>query len=847
MLNSYCKYTIKERRSLKKTIKLTSIFLSVVLTVLSAAASSVMVGAETGKTISYSFANNRAGYAEGNITFSTNSSGEYKLYWADDSAKLSGYYPIKTFSFSSSGSKTYSFGDHIAIPYGATRVIAENSSGAVAAEYSIPAGKRLSSVSDSLRYKFNAYSDLHININGYFTKATERWEKGLQFGVDKGTDFIVITGDTVTNGGDPASEWKSYEKTLSSSAYVNPVWESDGNHDLKHDVSKGKKAYVRGSGTDNTAANYDANKPYYYITEKNSGDIFIFMALENDFSPANCDEFSTDQMNWVTNLIEQNYKRGVNIYICEHSPIKGFGAGDRMSNPYYKAHLSESYSSTRQFKALLKKYPRLIFMSGHTHEDFALNYNYSDENGAACSMIHIPALAGSTMPNDSDSALNYNNGKGFTSQGYLVEAYDNEIIYYGANIPEEMIYPEYTYIMEGYSSGVEPQVTPTNPSVPETEPATEPENTTPQGTQTKRIYFADSLRWLNVNCHSWQSGSSIKCVWPGYRAVYCGTIENELDLYYVDIPAEHMGIVWNNSGDGEQTVDITLDGVNNFFIPKEGQSGKKIKVDSYVWTYDYLLEPATEPETEPETEPGPVFEKGDVDTNGYITITDVTMIQKYLTNMITLREIEQELADVDESGDISIRDCTQIQKFLAQIITEFTPAVNPNKNDSDSVGSVNYKQNLDDFYTFSSYDQYQALKKLYKNGGTEEELSAANARLISITDHINGTNSSNYRDTYYFENTKGWSKVYAYAWKGSSKNASWPGVKLSKVGTNSGHDVYKVKFDSAGQYTSLIFDAGSGSSQTVNIDLSKYSKNAFYISGKDSDGKYTVGNFKYTE
>lgn len=40
--------------------------------------------------------------------------------------------------------------------------------------------------------------------------------------------------------------------------------------------------------------------------------------------------------------------------------------------------------------------------------------------------------------------------------------------------------------------------------------------------------------------------------------------------------------------------------------------------------------------------------------------------------------------------------------------------------------------------------------------------------------------------------------------------------------------------------------AGSGSSQTVNIDLSAFENNAFYVSGKDSEGKYTVGNFNYT-
>ena len=184
---------------MKKSMKFISVFLAVVITVLSAATLSASAGTSAGKSISYSFANTKAGYAEGKITFSSDSSGDYKLYWADDAGKLSGYYSIKKFSFSSSGSKTYSFGDHIAIPNNATRVIALDSSNNTVAEYIIPVKKRLNSFAGNLRYKFNAYSDLHININGYFSKATERLKQGLQFGVEKATDFIVITGDVITH------------------------------------------------------------------------------------------------------------------------------------------------------------------------------------------------------------------------------------------------------------------------------------------------------------------------------------------------------------------------------------------------------------------------------------------------------------------------------------------------------------------------------------------------------------------------------------------------------------------------------------------------------------------------
>ena len=89
-----------------------------------------------------------------------------------------------------------------------------------------------------------------------------------------------------------------------------------------------------------------------------------------------------------------------------------------MSAPYYKGLLGQNNESTKAFKQLLIDYPNIMFLSGHTHEDFVMDYNYSDENGTAANMIHTPSLAGSTMPDSSDDGLERNGGKGFNSQAY---------------------------------------------------------------------------------------------------------------------------------------------------------------------------------------------------------------------------------------------------------------------------------------------------------------------------------------------------------------------------------------------------------------------------------------------
>ena len=769
-------------------------------------------------------------------------------------------------------------------------MIAKNGLGAVVAEFTVPAQKHLDN--SNLLYKFNSYSDVHIDNNGFYVDAEKHWGEALKYAVDSKADFIVSSGDSVTNAAGPDSEWDDYERILAESDYVNPIWECDGNHDMRCGAESGLKSFVRASGVDSTIAGYDSGKPYYYMTEKTTGDIFIFMALESEYTPSKCDEFSDEQMAWVTNLIDKYYGTGVNIYIVEHSPIEGFGAGDRMDRQYYKALLSEGYLSTVKFKALLQKYPKLIFMSGHTHEDFSMGYNFSDEDGTACSMIHNPAVAGSTWASETDSSLDYNDGKGYNSQGYYVEVYNSQVVYYGANLSDELIYPAYCYIMDG-ARGTSPDAT--NETA---EPTTrDPLSTTgatgctvPAQTPTKRVYFANTANWGTVDCHSWTvDNQTVTCVWPGYGAVKCGTDNNGIDLYYCDIPAEHTGVVWNNGNNGEQTVDITLDNTNDFFTPDTITEGK-YNVKSSVWNYAPVTEPSeatnsteptesygptestepsgttevTEPSepsesseetvpSQPETESSeptgatqePVYQLGDVDMNGIVDINDATAIQYYLVSDIEFSEQQKALADTYGDGKINIRDVTYIQLYKAGLITKFSVSRKTSGKKATGASLDEVKSYLDAYYSFASYDQYQNLKKLYKGNASASQLDTAIAELKEIAEHIGKPLVFDFRDIYYFENTQDWANVYAYAWTGSSNNASWPGVKMQKVGTNYGHDVYGVKFDYAGQFKSIIFNSGQGGSQTVDIMLEKYEHNCFYVSGTNSENKCEVGNFNF--
>ena len=72
----------------------------------------------------------------------------------------------------------------------------------------------------------------------------------------------------------------------------------------------------------------------------------------------------------------------------------------------------------------------------------------------------------------------------------------------------------------------------------------------------------------------------------------------------------------------------------------------------------------------PTTEP---IMYGDVNQDGKITVDDVTTLQKYLAEMITLNDAQKRAADTDGDGQIKIVDATEIQKYLVEIIHHLGP------------------------------------------------------------------------------------------------------------------------------------------------------------------------------
>ncbi len=728
-------------------------------------------------SISYSFTNTKAGYAQGTITVTPTSGnyGKYYLYWADDTKALDGYGEIASLNISS-GSGTYEMPAYTAIPADATKLVAVKSSSEpnvanvtvanASAVYSIPASKQLADGSDKMLYSFASVGDPQIANDDYGSGRYPYDEKHLAKALEtlavREVDFAVSSGDTVNdqNGNQTyAAEYKVYQKILADSPYANPIYEANGNHEVWADPSSiGIPAFIKGTGLDSTKDTIKAGKPYFEITEPVTGDHFIFMALEGTFYTDEGTQFSDAQLDWLEGLLKKYNNDGKNIFIIEHGNIAGWGSGDRLTEPYYyDLGLNKNSADVKRFINLMETYKDCVIITAHTHLELSAQYNYSDNNGTSAVMIHNSAIGG--VRRLVNGVVDRTPVEGL-SEGYIVEVYNDCILFNGINLYYNEIMPSCSYIVPFSTSAIKEEEPTTQPTTkPTTAPTTQP-TTKPTTAPTTK--------------------------------------------------------------------------------------------------------PTTAPTTQPTTGPVSKYLYGDANLDQTVDVRDVTAIQ-YCVAKIQNLQTNDAMLQAEVTGDfrVNISDATTIQMYIAGLITKFpvekdvttlAKAVSKTATASLADTLALVKKDLESYYTYSSYDQYMALKKSYLNykdatlSVTEQEKAVTDltAKQEALYDIAGGGNdnpidpSGEY--TVYFTNNQNWSTVKAYAWGTGGKIASWPGKDMTYVSTNKyGEKIYSISFKFE-DYQSIIFT--NGSAQTVDIKLTGEPNVGYYISGS-SGGKLTCKTYTY--
>lgn len=281
--------------------------------------------------------------------------------------------------------------------------------------------------SSELRYRIGIVADVHSGYSQYNYEA--HFPAALQNLYNRGAEYIVSCGDQA-NG---ESNWPGYISVIEESPFTrDQVYESIGNHEYDgftafSDAWTLFRQYAR-----NGKLSGGTGVPYY--SEFIGGDYFIFLQIEANY-PNNYDCFSTAQLDWLQSELDEHYDKGYNVWLIEHAPFYGWGAGDIISSPLYPRAMDMSFAGHQRLKSIIEAHPNIIMCHGHTHirfEDIASGVTVYAPKGSqgGCHQFHVPSIT--ALKYVSGTSLSVDTSVG-ASQCWFCEVYTDKIVMQGIN------------------------------------------------------------------------------------------------------------------------------------------------------------------------------------------------------------------------------------------------------------------------------------------------------------------------------------------------------------------------------------------------------------------------------
>ena len=780
--------------------KLTALLSAVFIVLLIVSCFSIVTSAGS-TAIAYNFSGankNDKGFAEGTITFTAGASdgGSYTLCWADANAALSGFDPIGTVSVSSSGSASISMPAYTAIPAKATKILAfkgsslptNASASAASAVYTIPAAKAPAKSDSDLLYSFAALSDIHMEAEGVvpydgwsakYPYDEQHLSAALRTAADRGVDFIITTGDHVNNQRNDkngsnnnlyAYEWNRYLKILAESDYVNPIYEAIGNHELwnyETDSNKTPRDWKPGSAYFAGVTGLDST-----AASLNSGKAYFEIT-----EPVTGDHF-------LFMALEGGFYTDAN-------------------NEFSDAQLTWLENKLKAYQNDGKN----VFIMEHANFDKWGAGDLRDRN-----VYDLP------LKDVCSASVRLKS---------ILKTYKNAVVITGHTHFKFSLYdqPNMNYTINYSDNDKTSAIIIHNSSVGGVRDIV---NGKRDNTLSNRVDMAEGY------------------IVEVYKDA---TIFYGVNLYYNKaIPSATYMIAQNTSPAAAPTEAPTqaptqAPTVAPTAAPTEKPTQAPTEAPTEKPTQAPTAAPTEKPTqapTEAPTEPK-VINWGDVDDDGVVTIIDATAIQRHLAGIKMLTKDAAERGMVNGWETLTILDVTCIQRKLAGFIDSFpvedlastgaeivstgaAAQLAPAAADLSTLRSQ-AKSALDKYWVLASYDQYQALKKAYKQNADFHTLSAAyNAFDSAVTAFYPGDSV-----TVRFKAPSNWSSVSAYVYNSDSdKLANWPGKACTKSG-----DYWYISLPT-GKYSYIIFNNNNNGCQTNDLALGVTKNQGYYATGSGS-------------
>lgn len=305
-----------------------------------------------------------------------------------------------------------------------------------------------SAKAENLLLNFVVMSDPHIGGNSSTHPRVLNLVDGLKDAATylPNVSAILIAGDLTENGYEDQYKGLSYALDFSPTSNLLLTM---GNHDAGRDqggnFEEAYNMYLKYCGE--YLQGTDPSVPYYARWIKG----YHFIVLCTEGAEWDGAYISDTQLAWFEKKLAEGAEDGKPIFVMCHQALNY--THPRTENPE-----NQIGPASDKIKAIIEKYPQVIYMSGHTHNGFG--YSPVISNGAG-TFIDVPPMRGTTA-------------YGYKSSGVLwyVHVYKDYVIFSARDYTSQKWLPEYD--IKIYTADIMPTTSPT-PPVNTPRPAPEPE------------------------------------------------------------------------------------------------------------------------------------------------------------------------------------------------------------------------------------------------------------------------------------------------------------------------------------------------------------------------------------
>ena len=238
-------------------------------------------------------------------------------------------------------------------------------------------------------------------------------------------DALVMAGDIAENGLD--CEYQVIYDDICDANVANFIM-ATGNHDIRmRKYSESVKKFTEFTNKLNANAGSTLSiDSLHYSYEINGYNFIVLGSDRTEFEEA---YFNDEQLDWLDSELSESTAQGKPAFVIIHQTLKNMhGLPDTWNSPIDAAGTVGQNSD--ELYEIMNRYDNVIMLSGHLHTGFG---KYTYEMAGKVHSVNLPSV---TIDNK-DGDCNEN------GIGYMVEVYDDEVLFRARNFSQGKYLPDY--------------------------------------------------------------------------------------------------------------------------------------------------------------------------------------------------------------------------------------------------------------------------------------------------------------------------------------------------------------------------------------------------------------------